>query len=227
MSIRKKSKVYLKDTMHSFGSLKEQILRELNDIVRYEATKILYEKYPEESLPFIKDVLMRDFNYNFRIIEFSKGRRYNVNDLLNSMIIRSHEKAQMAKDIINNNLIHFALSWKDFSTDFNIFYDLNLRAFILFHMGTETVAFLCSRSSDPFYFIQESKEISISKSFHIKDLSKKAIRPLTRLLKSLLSINKKELILSFLNSEKKNRLPRYKLFSNSHEVILYFGGLEK
>lgn len=94
------------------------IQRELNDAVRYEATKILYEKYPEESIPFIKDVLMRDFNYNFRILEFSKGKRYNVNDLLNSMIIRSHDKAQMASGIINNNLVQFALSWKDFSTVF-------------------------------------------------------------------------------------------------------------
>jgi len=227
MSIRKKSKSYFRNNRYSFETLKEVILTELNDEVRYEATKVLYEKYPEESITLIKDILMRDFNYNFRILKFSKGRRYNVNDLLNSMIIRSLDKAQMANDIINNNLVQFALSWKDFSTVFNIFYDLHLGIFILFHKGTETVAYLCARASDPFHFIQDSKEISLSKPFHLKEVSKKALRPLIGLLKNLLSIHKSELTLTILNTERDIGLPHYKLSSNAHEAIFYFGGLHK
>lgn len=227
MSIRKKSKSYLRNNRYSFETLKEVILTELNDEVRYEATKVIYEKYPEESITLIREILMRDFNYNFRILEFSKGRRYNVNDLLNSMIIRSQDKAQMANDIINNNMVQFALSWKYFSRAFNIFYDLHLGAFILFHKGTKTVSYLCTRASDPFHFIQESKDLSLSKHYHLKEVSKKTLRPMIRLLKSLLYIQKRELALTIVNIEKDNGLPQYKLSSNAHEVILYFGGLNK
>lgn len=227
MSIRKKSKSYFRNNRHSFETLKEVILTELNDEVRYEATKVIYEKYPEESITFIRDILMRDFNYNYRILEFSKGRRYNVNDLLNSMIIRSQDKAQMANDIINNNMVQFALSWKDFSRVFNIFYDLHLGAFILFHKGTKTVSYLCTRANDPFHFIQEAKVLSLSKPYHLKEVSKKTLRPMIRLLKSLLYIQKRELALTILNTEKENGLPHYKLSSNAHEVILCFGGLNK
>ncbi|MFX1337987.1 MAG: hypothetical protein ACFFDK_05220 [Promethearchaeota archaeon] len=227
MSVLKKSKILLSDCMKSFESLKKVILTELNDTVRYEATKVLYEKFPEESLSFIKDVLIRDFNYNFRIFEFSEGRRYNVNDLLNSMIIRSHDKAQMANDIINNNLIQFALSWKDFTRAFNIFYDLHLGAFILFHNHTEIVAYLCTRACDPFHFIHKFKDISFSKSLHLTGVSKKAIRSMVKLLKDLLSIHKRDLILSVLYTQTENTLPKYKLSSKDHDVILYFGGLDK
>jgi len=226
MSIHNKLKHYLENSIYSFETLKEVILRELNDTVRYEATKVLYEKYPKESIPLIKDVLMRDFNYNFRILEFSKGRRYNVNDLLNSMIIRNHDKAQMASTIINNNLVPFALSWKDFSADFHIFYDLHLGVFILFHKGTETVAYLCSRANDPFHFIKESNVFFLSKLYLLKQVSKKALRPLIRLLGNLLSIHKKELTLAILDLKKKSGLPQYKLSSNDHEILLYFGCLK-
>jgi len=226
MSILKRSKIFLNDTNHSFKALKDIILKELNDTIRYETTKVLYEKFPEESLPFIKDVLSRDFNYNFPILEFSKGRRYNINDLLNSIIIRSHDKAQMANDIINNNLIQFALSWKEFATDFNIFYDLYLGTFILFHKGAKAVAYLCTRACDPFHFIQISKEIPFSKLFHSTDISKKTLNPMVGLLKDLLSIHKKQLILFALDTEKEKGLPQYKLISNEYDVILYFGGLE-
>ena len=175
MTIHNKLKFDLKNSMHSFNSLKSAISNELNDAVRYEMTKIFYEKYPEDSIPFVKDMLITDFNYNYRILEFSKARRYNVNDLLNSIIIRSRDKAQMANDIINNNLILFALSWKDFLPRFDIFYDLHLGAFVLFHKGTETVAYLCTRVGDPFQHIQESKEIPLLKSYGVKDVSRKVL----------------------------------------------------
>lgn len=227
MKIHNTSEFDLKNSMHSFNSLKSKISYELNDTVRYETTKVFYEQYPEDSIPFVKDMLITDFNYNFRILEFSKARRYSINDLLNSIIIRSRDKTQMANDIINNNLIKFALSWKDFSTSFDIFYDLHLGAFILFHKDMETVVYLCSRASDPFQHIQESKEILLSKLSVLKDGSRKVLMLMVGLLIKLLDVQKKELILTFLNVEKGNGLPQYKLSSNSHEIIIYFGVLSR
>jgi hypothetical protein len=227
MKIHNKSKLDLKNSMHTFDSLKREISTELNDAIRYERTKIFYEKYPDNSISFIKDMLITDFNYNFRILEFSKVKRYSVNDLLNSIIIRSRDKAQMANDIINNNLIWFALSWKDFSIKFAIFYDLHLGAFILFHKGTETVVYLCSRAADPFQHIQGSKEITLSKSYRLNKISRKSLLLMVDLLNKLLNVQKKELMLTFLNTEKGHGLPQYKLASPLQEIIIYFGTLSK
>ena len=227
MTTHKKLKFDLKNSTYSFDSLKSAISNELNDAIRYERTKIFYEKYPEESIQFVKDMLITDFNYNFRILEFSNARRYSVNDLLNSIIIRSHDKAQMANYIINNNLIRFALSWKDFSPRFAIFYDLHLGAFILFHKDTETVVYLCSRAGDPFHYIQESKEIPLSKSYGLKEISRKVLLLMVGLLKKLLDVQKKELVLTILTIVEGNGLPQYKLSSYSHEIIIYFGALSK
>lgn len=89
------------------------------------------------------------------------------------------------------------------------------------------MAYLCTRARDPFDFIQESKQVSLSKPFHLKEVSKKTIHALIGLLKSLLSIQKGKLTLTILNTERENGLPRFKLSNNAHEVILYFGGLTK
>ena len=223
MIIPKKLKFHQKYAPNTFNSLKKKILNELNDAIRYELTKILYEKYPEESLPLIKDILMRDFNYNFQIVEFSIAKRYSVNDLLNSMIIRSHDKAQMTNNIINNNLIMFALSWKDFATNFDILYDLHLGVFILLHKGTKIIAYLCSRANDPFHFMQESHEISLLKSYTLNHISRKEFHQIVKLFKTLLNLQKKEIVLTELYKEKGNALPEYKLSSNSQHIILYFG----
>ena len=89
----------------SFESLKELIFTELNDEIRYKVTKILYNTYPKKSISVIKEVLMRDLNYNYRMINFSRDKRYNINDLLDTIIAKDCHRRQMVHDIINNNLV--------------------------------------------------------------------------------------------------------------------------
>ncbi len=223
MVIQNKSEVYKKIKYISFESLKEQIFKELNDEIRYKATKILYNSNPEKCNQFIKEILMRDLNYNFRIINFSKDKRYNINDLLDSIIARDYHRRQMVHNIINNNLVRFALSWKDYQKDFHIFYDIYLNCFVLFHKTSEGLAFLCSRANDSFHSIRTSQCISLLDADHLKDISEMTLQSIIDLLEDLLSIQKTELILAKLNTVQTIGLPKYKLISRNHEFIIYFG----
>ena len=211
------------DYYQTFETLKEIILSEMSEEIRYHLIKILYYNFPERSLPFLKQVLMTDYNYNFRIIDFSEDKRYNMNDILNFIIIKKYHRKQMLNDIINNNLVRFAISWKEYAKFFNVFYDLSLKCFILFSKEIEFFIYFCSRVNDPFDFVPIQNLISISKVKPLNKIQGKIFRVVIKFLKEFLDIQKKDLNIVVMQKEIDETLPKFKIFSEKHEFFVYIG----
>ncbi|TFG30173.1 MAG: HEAT repeat domain-containing protein [Promethearchaeota archaeon] len=210
------------DNRQAFEVLKELILTEMNDDIRYHLIKILHNNYPEKSLSFLKQLLITDYNYDFRIIDFSEDKRYNMNDLLNFIIIKKYHRKKMIKDIINNNLLRFAVSWKDYAKTFFIFYDLCLRCFVLCDKKTNVLIYLCSRVNDPFDFTSVKKYIIISNIKLLNGIQLKILEEIKKFLKKFLKDREKNLNLVIMQIENNENLPKFKVFNDKYEFILYF-----
>lgn len=220
--LRKLEKIEFNDD-EIFEFLKDLALTDANSEIRYMASKIIYKNYPEKSKSLIKWLLMNDSNYNFRIINFSKSKRNNFSDIINSSIEKTQNREKMLSEIIDNDFERFVLSWKDYSNDVQIFYDLDLRCFILYLKKDDYYAYFCRRATDPFQSIPINTIISISKIRKSKDVSKKVINTIIVFLKKFLGEKKRELQLASLTGGKINYIPRFKVFSRKHEFIIYFG----
>ena len=211
------------DYCQTFEALKQIIISEMSEEIRYHLIKILYNNFPEKSLPFLKQVLMTDYNYNFRIIDFSEDKRYNMNDVLNFIINKKYHRKQMLSDIINNNLIRFAISWKEYAKYFNVFYDLSLKSFVLFSKEIDFFLYFCSRANDPFDFGPNQKIISFSKVKFLNKIQRKKFRVVLIFLKEFLNIQERDLNLVVIQKKNDEILPKFKVFSDNHEFFVYFG----
>ncbi|MFX1259973.1 MAG: hypothetical protein ACFFAN_19160, partial [Promethearchaeota archaeon] len=137
------------NTDEVFDYLEQVALTDTNHELRYIATKIIYKNFPEKSRPLIKRLLTNDLNYNFDIINTSKPERYNFNELVNWGIKNMRNREEMVEGIANNDLLDFALSWKEYSNNFKIFYSINLKCFVLHLKNTNIIAYLCRKATDP------------------------------------------------------------------------------
>lgn len=204
-----------------FENLKKHILAEINDEIRYNLIKVLYHHFPERSSLFLIKVLMIDYNYNFNTINFSEDLRYNVNDILNNIIINKKHKKQMVDDIVNNNLIQFAISWKDYKIYFNIFYDLNLKCFILFSKEVNSFIYFCSRLNDPFDFISFHKILTISDISFKYFKSLKILNIAVQFLKRFLNLQERDIKLAISKTENSVGTPNFKIFCDRYDFVIY------
>jgi len=145
-----------------FSVLKHLVLSDSNDNVRSEAVKILYARYPAESVELIKYILLHDSNYNIPFIDLTERERYNFNDLIDISMERQINKEKMVKGIVGTDLIHVILNWKDCTDQFKLFYEVNLNCFIAFHRKTQSLYYIFSSKYDPFLYFKLIKSIPFS-----------------------------------------------------------------
>ena len=101
----------------------------------------------------------------------------------------------MVADVINNKFIEFALSWKDYLDTINVFYDLNLKCFIVNFKQSNEFVYLCRRATDPFHDIPirtTPSPLKLYKSVRIP----KNLRAITRFLKKFLYVKEGSLFQS-------------------------------
>ncbi|MFW9946737.1 MAG: HEAT repeat domain-containing protein [Candidatus Odinarchaeota archaeon] len=145
-----------------FSVLKYLALSDINNNIRSEAVKILYARYPEESVELIKYILLHDSNYNIPFINLTKRERYNFNDLIDISMERQINKEKMVKGIVGTDLTHVILKWKDCADQFKLFYEVNLNCFIAFHHQKQLLYYIFSSKYDPFLYFKLIKSIPIS-----------------------------------------------------------------
>lgn len=145
-----------------FSVLKHLALSDSSNNVRFEALKILYTRYPEESAELIKYILLHDSNYNIPFIDLTERERYNFNDLIDISMERQINKEKMVKGIVGTDLIHIILKWKDCKDRFKLFYEVNLNCFIAFHHQSQLIYYIFSSKYDPFFHFKSIKSIPIS-----------------------------------------------------------------
>ena len=145
-----------------------------------------------------------------------------MNDILNFIIIKKYQRKEMVKDIINNNLLQFAVSWKDYTKNFFIFYDLCLRCFVLCEKKTNVLIYLCSRVNDPFDFTSVKKDILISNINLLNGIQIKILENIKKFFKKLLNVHEKDLDLVIMQTENNENFPKFKVFSDKYEFITYF-----
>ncbi len=144
-----------------FSVLKHLALSDSNNDVRFEAVKILYARYPEESVELIKYILLHDSNYNIPFIDLTEKERYNFNDLIDISMERQINKEKMVKGILGTDLIHIILKWKDCTDRFKLFYEVNLNCFIAFHRQTQILYYIFRSKYDPFHYFKLIKSIPV------------------------------------------------------------------
>ena len=145
-----------------FSVLKHLALSDSNKDIRFEAVKILYARYPEESAELIKYILLHDSNYNIPFIDLTERERYNFNDLINISMERQINKEKMVNGIVGTDLIHVVLKWKDCTDRFKLFYEVNLNCFIAFHHDSKLIYYIFSSKYDPFFHFNSIKPIPVS-----------------------------------------------------------------
>ena len=70
----------------TFELLENIMLYSKSEKTRYLTAQILYENFFEKSKSSLKNTLLRDLNYRFRVLNYSPSKRYNINDILNSCV---------------------------------------------------------------------------------------------------------------------------------------------
>ena len=200
-----------------FDQLKQLILHEYKSYNRYIATRILYNNYPEKAIPFLQERLLEDMNYNIKIVNFLEHKRSNINDLMDTIILRKQNTRKMIKDITRNHLIKFVLNWREYLQAFHIFYDIYLKCFILIAKNSKMIAYLCNGREDPFNTSVISGVISV-----FKNKNSIYLKPLIKLLHKIFQSNKNDLRLGIINSKKDIEYPQFKLYSPYHEYFIYY-----
>ena len=145
-----------------FLVLKHLALSDSFNDIRFEAVKILYARYPKESEELIKYILLHDSNYNIPFIDLTERERYNFNDLIDISMERQINKEKMINRIIDTDLIHIILRWKDCTDRFKLFYEVNLNCFIAFHLHNHLIYYIFSSKHDPFFHFKSIKSIPVS-----------------------------------------------------------------
>lgn len=145
-----------------FLVLKHLALSDSFNDIRFEAVKILYARYPEESAELIKYILLHDSNYNIPFIDLTERERYNFNDLIDISMERQINKEKMVNGIIGTDLIHVILRWKDCTDQFKLFYEVNLNCFIAFHHHSQLLYYIFSSKYDPFFRFKSIKSLPVS-----------------------------------------------------------------
>jgi len=203
-----------------FTFLEDLALMDRNDKIRYITTKIIYKNYPDKSMNLIKWLLIHDSNYNFPIINFLESKRHNFNDMMNNCIENLQNREKMVADIINNKFLEFALSWKDYLDTINMFYDLNLKCFIINFKQSNDFVYLCRRATDPFHGFPIQVAPTTLKLYRSVRMPKN-LRTITRFLKKFLCVKEEDLKIAILKRGRYNELPKFKIYSNSNEFISY------
>jgi hypothetical protein len=145
-----------------YSVLKHLALSDSNNNVRFEALQTLYARYPEEGAELIKYILLHDSNYNIPFIDLTERERYNFNDLIDISMARQINKEKMVNRIMDTDLIHIILSWKDCTDRFKLFYEVNLNCFIAFHHHSQLIYYIFSSKHDPFFHFKSIKPIPTS-----------------------------------------------------------------
>ncbi|TFG04742.1 MAG: hypothetical protein EU539_10260 [Promethearchaeota archaeon] len=192
---------------------------ESNDTIRYLLINYMYSLYPEKSIPFIKYLLVNDFNYHFSILNFSQAKNYNTNELLNTLITKKIDREQMVKDLIKTNLLKFALSWKDHKTHFRIFYDIHLKCFLLQERTTGYMAYFCANACDPFYYLaRDASHNSLRKIITFT----KPWRIFMNFYLSFSRLSNKDIELVQFKSNSRDLLPSFTIYSTKCQFRIYF-----
>lgn len=200
--------------------LEETTLSHRNDKIRYIASKLIYKNYPEKSSKLIKELLSHDSNYKIRIFNLTESKRYNFNELVNLSIKQIRNKDKMVEDIIKYNFTEFVLLWKDYLDLFNVFYNIDLKCFILNFRNSQEVAYFCNRISDPFYSLRVGSILNKNKMHYLIRNSAK-IRIVMDFLRRFLHVKNADLKALALKPEQEEILPNFRIFCDISEFFVY------
>ena len=202
-----------------FAFLEDIALSHRNDKIRYVAAKLLFKNYPEESIESLRSLLAQDLNYKIRVFNLTDSKRYNFNDMLNNTIKQIKNKDRMIEDIIKYNYTEFALSWKDYLDIFNVFYNIELKCFILNFKNSQKVAYLVNRISDPFYELRVGSILDI-KGFRYIYRNSAKLKVVFDFLRRFLHVKNNDLkVLPLIEQE--DGFPNYRIFCDSRELLVY------
>ncbi len=206
------------EEMYNF--LENVALLHKNDKIRYIATKLLHKNYPEKANKLIRRLLSQDSNYKIRVVKLTDSKRHNINDVLDLNIKRIRNKEKMVNDIFTYNFTEFVLSWKDYIDLFQVFYNTELNCFILSFKNSQEFAYLCNKSSDPFYALRVDSILSTNEMRNIVRNSSK-IRIIMEFFRKLLLVKDGDIKALFLRPEQETTLPNYRIFCDSGEFLIY------
>lgn len=197
-----------------FKELKFLSLSDSDSEVRFHATRLLYRHYLKQSKSLIHWIIVHDSNYNIPFINFGEQKRYNINDIINTSIENMTNKGRMAENVIESDLVYFLLSWKMYSEELKIYYDLNLKCLILYHRFSQAICYICHNRYDPFPSTHAYETIPLSKC-------KEKLHFIFPLITSYFGSYTNTLKIEKITNSGNNIYPQIRISHNISDIVIY------
>ncbi len=228
----------------TYDKLEHLILNHNNNDLRYQVLKLIYQFFPKAGKKLIRWSLLNDPNYNVKIINLIDSTPQNFNFIIEEALQQKYNRELLVNDVIDNEFLQVILFWKDCNNQFHVFYDIVLKCFIFRNIENDNLSFLCRKIIDPFETIPsvrtyelidflKLKGVKTQKFFCLKipssielvkettmQISLESLRRNLNFYQSLTGIPQNKIEFSILREESSN-LPNFKLYTNSHNFVLY------